>query len=131
MVKVIVVLFVLYLILCFIINHNKKDNNKKTITKKEKYSFPIINADSKILKSIYNTEYSIEDAYIETYKNNTAIKVVLLKNDDIIGDIPSEYVSKILELGIKTTKVLVDHKLNNEGNMEYFGEIYGEISRRE
>lgn len=130
MTKVIIILFVIYLILYFIINYNKNNTKDTPLEEKEKYRFPIVDGNPKILKSIYNTEYSIEDAYIDTYKNGTAIKVILLKNDEIIGDISSEDVSNVLKLGIKTTKVYVENKLGNEGNMEYSGEIFGEIVRR-
>lgn len=130
MTKVIIILFVIYLILYFIINYNKNNTKDTPAVEKEKYRFPIVDGDSKILKSIYNSKYSIEDAYIDTYKDGTAIKVILLKNDEIIGDIASEDVSKVLSLGIKSTRVYVENKLNNEGNMEYIGEIFGELPRR-
>lgn len=130
MTKVIIILFVIYLILYFIINYNKNNTKDNPVEEKEKYRFPIVDGNPKILKSIYNSEYSIEDAYIDTYKDGTAIKVILLNNDEIIGDIASEDVSKVLSLGIKSTRVYVENRLNNEGNIEYIGEIFGELPRR-
>ena len=129
---ILVILILLYLILYFIINFNKnKPNNKNEIIKKtKKYNYNINNSNQKLLKSIYNSEDSIADAYLETYKDGTAIKVILLKNDEIVGDIYSNDVEDVKNLGIKTTKIYVEHKLNNNGEMEYFGEIYGEITRR-
>lgn len=130
MTKVIIILFVIYLILYFIINYNKNNTKDNPVEEKEKYRFPIVDGNPKILKSIYNSEYSIEDAYIDTYKDGTAIKVILLNNDEIIGDIASEDVSKVLSLGIKSTRVYVENRLNNEGNIEYIGEIFGELPRK-
>ena len=100
-----------------------KTDNHKVITETKEYEYTIENVDKKELQKIFNTEFSIIDIYLRPYKNNTAIKVLNLKNDKIIGDIKEKDVAEILSLGFKTGQIIVDNYINDEGLQVFKGTV--------
>lgn len=76
------------------------------------------------MRKIFNTEFSIVDIYLKPYKNNTAIKVLNLKNDKIIGDINKKDIAEILNLGFTTGQIIVDNYINDEGMQVFRGTVF-------
>ena len=102
---------------------NKKTDEIKS-EKVIEYEYPVENASQSQLEKIYNTEFSIVDIYLKPYKNNTAIKVFKLDNDNIIGDVASKDIDELLELNFRTGQIYVDFYLDDNGKKLYRGVIF-------
>lgn len=102
----------------------KRKVEQKTEEKIIKYEYIITNTEQKELKKIYNTEFSIIDIYLKPYKETTAIKVLRLDNDNIIGDIPSNKVNEILNLAFKTGQIYVEADINDKGEQYFKGTVF-------
>lgn len=101
---------------------NKKTDEIKS-EKVIEYEYSVENASQSQLEKIYNTEFSIVDIYLKPYKNNTAIKVLKLDNDNIIGDVASKDINELLELNFRTGQIYVDFYLDDNGKKLYRGVI--------
>ncbi len=101
----------------------KKEVEQKKEEKIVEYEYIITNTEQKELKKIYNTDFSIVDIYLRPYKDNTAIKVLKLNNDNIIGDIPSNKVSEVLKLDFRTGQIYVDTGIDDNGKQYFRGTV--------
>ena len=97
----------------------KNTKNKTTqIIEKE---YMIENGKQKELEKIYNTAYSITDIYLKPFNNS--YKVLLLKNDKPIGDVPQQYVTEISYLQLITGQIYVESDLDDNGEQVFKGTI--------
>ena len=108
-------------ILSKLFNKNSKElKNEKEI----EYEYPVENVSQNQLEKIYNAEFSIVDIYLKPYKNNTAIKVLKLDNDNIIGDVAPKNVDELLKLNFRTGQIYVDFYLDDNGKKLYKAVIF-------
>lgn len=104
---------------------SKSDKNIPN-TEYEEYEYNITNTNQKELKRIYNKDS--ETVYLKAYKDNTAIKVVSEK-EEIIGDISPNDVKEVLKKHITSSLIVVNHDLNNDGEMVYTAYIFGNAKK--
>ncbi len=102
----------------------KKEVEQKREEKIMEYEYIITNTEQKELKKIYNTDFSIVDIYLKPYKDDTAIKVLKLNNDNIIGDIPSNKISEVLNLDFRTGQIYVDADIDDNGKQYFKGTVF-------
>lgn len=106
---------------------SKRKNISEQITEYEPYEYEIINLEEKEVERIYKKN-ECEYVYLKPYKDNTAIKVISEK-EKVIGDIPPSLINEVFNKKIKTSHILINHELNNDGIMEYKAYIYGETQK--
>ena len=100
----------------------KKETIKETKKTVLEYEYILENTDTNQLKKIYKTEFSIIDIYLKPYRDNAAIKVLRLDNDNIIGDIPFDKVSEVLNFNFRVGQIYVDIYLD-DGKNNYRGTV--------
>lgn len=101
-------------------NKAKKEPTTKTID----YEYLIENTNQKLLKKIYETEFSIAEIYLQPYNDNNSIKVLELQHDTPIGDIMPKDVLEVLGYNLKLGKIIVDSQFDNDGHQFFKGTVF-------
>lgn len=117
-------IFIFILIAGIMLGYENKKEKERHLKKrmeseekpKELVEFYLEDVNSSEAKKLMNS-VEFEYLYFEPYKDGTHYKAIV--NDEILGEVPIEYVDIIKKYNPTIIFHYVDKKLNNDGKMEY------------
>lgn len=107
----------------------KTEEIKKPIFYEYPIDFNLEDVNPTEAKRLYKDEEPSLFLYFEPYQNGERYKAIS-DHEEIVGEIPIEYIGIIKAYDISSAFYFVDKKLNNEGKMEYVVNVHFTIKKQ-